>query len=186
VARLLLINGLPGSGKSTLAQRYVADRPLSLCLDIDVVRGLLGNWLGQPLEAGLMARRVALTMAQVVLGEGRDVVVPQFLGRPGFIDELEDLARRLAVEFVEVVLLDEVEVAVARLAQRAAGPMTGAQRDAHVLLDRDGGLSAVAEMHHRLQGVLAERPGARRVVPVPGDVERTYQSVLACLGPRDQ
>ena len=36
--RLLLIDGLPGSGKSTLAARYVADRPLALCLDIDVER----------------------------------------------------------------------------------------------------------------------------------------------------
>ena len=44
VPRLLLINGLPGSGKSTLAARYVADRPLALCLDIDVVRGLFGAW----------------------------------------------------------------------------------------------------------------------------------------------
>lgn len=39
MTRLLLINGLPGTGKSTLASRYCADRPLSVCLDIDVVRG---------------------------------------------------------------------------------------------------------------------------------------------------
>lgn len=182
MARLLLINGLPGSGNRP--SRSVMSRTgRCRCLDIDVVRGLLGEWLNQPLEAGLLARRVALAMAQVVLGEGRDVVVPQFLGRPGFIGELEALARRLAVEFVEVVLLDEAEVAVARLAHRAAGPMTGTQRDAHLLLDRDGGLGAVAEMHDRLQVVLAERPGARRVVPVPGDVERTYQSLLECLRP---
>ena len=92
--RLLLINGLPGSGKSTLAARYVADRPLALCLDVDVVRGLLGAWQEHPHEAGLLARRLALAMARVALHEGRDVVVPQFLGRPQFIGELEALARR--------------------------------------------------------------------------------------------
>jgi hypothetical protein len=68
VPLLLLINGLPGSGKSTLAARYVADRPLALCLDVDVVRGLLGAWTDVPHEAGLLARRLALTMARVVLG----------------------------------------------------------------------------------------------------------------------
>ena len=85
--RLLLINGLPGSGKSTLAARYVAERPLALCLDVDVVRGLLGAWSDRPHEAGLLARRLALAMARLVLGEGRDVVVPQFLARPAFIGE---------------------------------------------------------------------------------------------------
>ena len=123
--RLLLINGLPGSGKSTLAARYVADRPLALCLDVDVVRGLLGAWSDRPHEAGLLARRLALAMARLALGEGRDVVVPQFLARPAFIGELEALAGELGAEFVEVVLVEAPDVAAARLAQRAAGPLTG-------------------------------------------------------------
>jgi len=89
VPRLLLINGLPGSGKSTLAARYVADRALALCLDVDVVRGLLGDWQEHPHDAGLLARRLALAMARVALREGRDVVVPQFLARPQFLGELE-------------------------------------------------------------------------------------------------
>ncbi|MGH4020323.1 MAG: AAA family ATPase [Pseudonocardiaceae bacterium] len=117
MARLLLINGLPGSGKSTLARRYGDEHPLSLCLDIDVVRGLLGSWKDQPSEAGLLARRLAAAMARVALGEGRDVVVPQFLARPGFIEELQVLADELGVKFVEVVLLEEPDRAARRLAQ---------------------------------------------------------------------
>jgi predicted kinase len=178
VPRLLLINGLPGSGKSTLAARYVADRPLALCLDVDVVRGLLGAWTDVPHEAGLLARRLALTMARVVLGAGRDVVVPQFLGRAEFIGELEALAAELGVEFVEVVLVEEPDVAVARLTQRAAGPMTAVQRDAHAMLDRAGGLGTVPELHRRLHRVLATRPRTRRIEPVPGDIERTYRLLL--------
>lgn len=75
VTRLILINGLPGSGKSTLAGRYVADRPVSLCLDVDVLRGLLGAWRDQPSDSGFLARGLALAMAGVALGEHRDVVV---------------------------------------------------------------------------------------------------------------
>ncbi len=179
--RLLLINGLPGSGKSTLAARYVAERPLALCLDVDVVWGLLGAWSDRPHEAGLLARRLALAMARLALDEGRDVVVPQFLARPAFIGELEALAGELGAEFVEVVLVEAPDVAAARLAQRAAGPMMAVQRDAHLLLDRAGGLDVVPELHRGLQDVLAGRPDARRVEPVPGDVERTYRGLIDCL-----
>lgn len=44
MARLVLINGAPASGKSTLAQMYVDEHPLTLALDIDVVRAMLGRW----------------------------------------------------------------------------------------------------------------------------------------------
>jgi predicted kinase len=182
VARLLLINGLPGSGKSTLAARYVADRPLALCLDVDVVRGLLGDWTERPHDAGLLARRLALAMARVALDEDRDVVVPQFLARPQFIGELESLAADVGAEFVEVVLVEEPGAAAARLARRAAGPMTVVQRDAHAMLDRAGGLATVPELHRRLHDMLAGRPRARRVKPVPGDVEVTYHRLLRALG----
>jgi predicted kinase len=179
--RLLLINGLPGSGKSTLAVRYVADRPLALCLDVDVVRGLLGAGTDHSHDAGLLARRLALAMARVVLDEGRDVVVPQFLARPRFIGELEELAAEVGAEFAEVVLVEEPDAAAARLAERAAGPLTLTQRDAHAMLDRAGGLDVVPELHWRLHDMLAGRPHARRVEPVPGDVERTYRSLLDSL-----
>ena len=50
VPRLVLINGAPGSGKSTLARRYAQDHPLTLALDIDRVRGMLGRWLDTPTQ----------------------------------------------------------------------------------------------------------------------------------------
>ena len=84
------------------------------------------------------------------------------------------------MEFVEVVLVEEPDVAVARLAQRAAGPMTAVQRDAHAMLDRAGGLGTVPELHRGCTSVLAGRPHARRVEPVPGDVEQTYRTLLDC------
>ena len=123
-------------------------------------------------------RKMALAMARVALEDDRDVVVPQFLARPGFIGELEALAAEVGVEFVEVVLVDELGVAAARLAERATGPLTLTQRDAHAMLDRAGGLDTVPELHRRLHDLLGGRPHARRVVPVPGDVERTYLHLL--------
>ena len=151
---------------------------MSLCLDIDAVRGLLGGWKKWPSEAGLLARRVGLAMARVTLEEGRDVVVPQFLARPGFVESLEALADELGARFVEVVLLDSPDTAAARLAERAAGPMTATQRDAHELLDRDGGPGTVPDLHRRLLEVVNGRPATVIVTPVIGDVEQTYRTMI--------
>lgn len=179
VARLVLINGAPGSGKSTLARLYAVEHPLSLVLDIDVVRGLLGGWLAQPVEAGLLAREMGLAMARVQLLRGGDVLVPQFLGRIDFVVQLETLASEVDAEFVEIALLSDSEDASARFARRAAHPETSEHRDAAALLERSGGLDALPEMYCRLLEVVAARPRTRQVTTVDGEVKETYQRLLA-------
>ncbi len=78
MTRLILINGAPGSGKSTLARMLVDEQPLALLLDIDTLRGQLGQWSDDPVAAGMAARRLALAMIHTHLVAGHDVVVPQF------------------------------------------------------------------------------------------------------------
>lgn len=181
MTRLLLINGLPGTGKSTLASRYCADRPLSVCLDIDVVRGLLGGWHDRPLEAGLFARRLALAMIHEAVPQGHDVVVPQLLARVPFIDELQHAAEQLHAQFCEIVLFEPPVRTVARLHDRAACPQTPAQRDAHALLERDGGVATIPGLHQRLLAMLEQRPQARILEPIVDDVEQTYRDLLELL-----
>lgn len=122
MARLVLINGAPGIGKSTLVQRYVDEHPLALALDVDAVRAMLGRWLDQPVEAGLIAQRMALEMARVQLTAGRDVLVPQFLGRLDFVLELEHLAGQVGADFVELALLSSPQDAADRFVRRSARP----------------------------------------------------------------
>jgi predicted kinase len=93
VGRLIVLNGPAGCGKSTLAQRFADDHPLVLNLDIDRLRGMLGCWRDELALAGPIARTMALAVARVHLDSGRDVIVPQFLGRPEFLGQLEQLAR---------------------------------------------------------------------------------------------
>ena len=126
--RLMLINGAPGSGKSTLARRYAQDHPLTLALDVDRVRGMLGRWLDTPTEAGLLARQMAVEMARVHLCAGHDVVVPQFLGRLDFIGVLQRLCEEVKAEFVEVVLLSNPDEAVSRFARRSYQSTSAWQR----------------------------------------------------------
>jgi predicted kinase len=177
---LVLLNGLPGSGKSTLARRYAEDHPLTLVLDVDVVRGLLGAWHDDAPRAGLLARGLALAMARTHLLTGRDVVVPQFLGRPDFALALADLAADVAAGFAEIALIVEPVEAARRFAQRSRTSGRPPDRDAAALLDQHGGLSRLKEMQVRLLEVLATRPGARRI-GAGLDRESTYRELQAVL-----
>ncbi|MFC0625802.1 AAA family ATPase [Kribbella deserti] len=129
MAKLVLINGAPGSGKSTLAQLLAQDEPLTLALDIDVIKHSLGQWETALPASGLVARRLAVAMITDHLGNGYDVIVGQFLARTEFIEELEALAKSLGADFVELVLRVDEPILRTRLAHRALHP----ERSEHVI-----------------------------------------------------
>ncbi|MCE0540479.1 ATP-binding protein [Kineosporia rhizophila] len=180
--RLILLNGAPGSGKSTLAKIFAQRHPLTLALDIDTVRGLLGAWLEQPHESGLAARKLALAMARVHLQDGHDVLVPQFLGRIDFVLQLEALAQEVGFPFVEVALISTMDDVLARYSRRAKAPETQEHRDAAALLERSGGTDELRPMYERLLTVVAARPATRQVLTVEGEIEQTYQRLLEAIG----
>jgi predicted kinase len=167
VPRLILLNGPPACGKSTLAQRYIEDHPLALNLDIDRIGQLIGGWHTDRHATGTLARAAALAAARVHLAAGHDVVIPQFVGRPAFLEAVARLARESGADFHEVVLLDAKDNAMRRFAARptsaAVEPM------------------ALAAMYDDLLAVIAVRPGAKIVSTVDGEEDRAYQDFLACL-----
>lgn len=181
VPRLVLINGAPGSGKSTLARRYAQDHPLTLALDIDRVRGMLGRWLDTPAEAGLLARQLAVEMARVHLRAGHDVVIPQFLGRLSFVEALERLCEEVRAEFVEVALFSNPDEAVDRFVRRSDRSTSTEHQDAAALLDRSGGPDTLRDSCRQLLAVVAARPATRTVVTVDGEIDQTYTNLLTRL-----
>jgi predicted kinase len=164
VALLILLNGPPGLGKSTLARRYVEEHPLALDLDVDVVRGLLGRWADDPVEAGLAARAMAREMARVHLLGGHDVIVPQYVARPRFVGELEALEERTGAVFREVVLMDARPNALRRNVTRGEPEELS------------------AHMYDRLQAYLLDRPDARQVPTAAGQPDAAYAALLEALG----
>jgi predicted kinase len=183
VPRLILLNGPPASGKSTIARQFVDEHPLTLALDIDQVRSMLGGWRDHPATAGLLAREIALVAARTHLASGRDVVVPQFLGRPEFIEQLEGLAGDVGAAFHEVVLLDTKPNLLRRFADRHTRAMAAAEDpNAREILDRDASPEELSAMYDALSSVLATRPRARIVQVVEGEIDLTYRAVLAALG----
>ncbi|WP_231648090.1 AAA family ATPase [Saccharothrix sp. NRRL B-16348] len=162
VARLIALNGPPGCGKSTIARRYADDHPPALALDVDRVRDLIAGDLG---EAGRLARDIAIAAARVHLTSGHDVVVPQFLGRPEFLDRLAALADEVRATYHEVVLIDTRDNAIRRFTERGTIQATPAE------------LSA---MYDNLQTIIATRRPT--LVPsIEGDPDHTYQSLLTVL-----
>lgn len=118
MATLVLLNGPPGAGKSTLARHFADAHPLTLALEIDTIRAMLGSWLEETRRSGLAARRLALAAAATHLGAGYDVIVPQLLTRREFVEELKATAERTGATFRELTLMGGRDAVVARAEAR--------------------------------------------------------------------
>jgi predicted kinase len=181
VPRLIVINGPPGCGKSTLAARFVADHPLAANLDVDRIRAMIGRWQDDLTASGLLARAMTLAAARVHLGSGHDVVIPQLIARPEFLEQLDALATEVGAVLHEIVLSDDKASAIRRFEERSEAGTHPQHVEAHEILMRAGGLQELASMYDELEALVATRTAAVVIASHHGQVDETYAALVSAV-----
>ena len=179
--RLIHLNGPPGIGKSTLAQLYADDHPGVLNLDIDLVRTLIGGWQDRFAETGGIVRPVARAMAAAHLRGGRDVIMPQYLGRLDEIERFAAIARDNGAAFREIAVMDGRQQALARFYRGRVDDAWGWQREVRRVVADGGGTALLASMYDQLTRVLAARPQVTILASTEGAITENYQALAAIL-----
>jgi predicted kinase len=154
---LIHLNGLPGVGKSTLARLYADEHHLALNLDVDLLRRALGQWQAHPTDSGIQARRLAIAAIGAHLREEFDVVVPQFLARPEFLIDLENVASETGSQFVEVLLAAPLSTIKRRFQDRTDRAVDPQHVEAAQMMGSQGSDAALDVMNRDLEVLLRDR-----------------------------
>ena len=129
----------------------------------------------------LIARNLSLALSETHLTAGHDVVVPQYVGKILFIESLEAVATVANAQFIEVALVADVSVAVARFTGRRAGlsfdEVPHPQAD---VKDNEVG-ETIERAWQRLERLNDLRPSIRQV-DAAADLENTYAALQLALG----
>lgn len=135
----------------------------------------------------LVARELAGAALVEHLGAGRDVVMPQYFGRLGYIVLLEDVAREHGATFVEVILTIGAALAIDRFrARRRAMDERGERHPERDIADADVE-AFIVDAVDRLARLTTARPESR-IVPVAFEAseDEIYRRLLSVLGEQDQ
>ena len=147
-------------------------------LDIDSIRTSMGAWETHD-ESKLLARHIAVEMARTHLRGGHDVIVPQLLARPEFIETLAAVAAETGAAFREILLLAPNDDAYARLRSRRAelDRLGVAHPLRTVAVDAEQLGATVAS----LQAIAAARPTTKVLRTKTGDIEGAYRALSDAL-----
>lgn len=179
--KLIILNGAPGVGKSTMAQRYAGQHPLTLQLDVDVIRRFISSYREEYIKSGMLSKNLALVMARTHLISGYDVVIAQCYKKLEDLEALETLAADCGVSFHEFLLSLPKEETLSRFIKRgqAEGAPDGFRSGG--LITIGGGIKKLESMYDEIMETAAKRPNAIVIEPILGDVEGTYRELMKYL-----
>lgn len=175
--KLIHLNGPAGIGKDTIAQKYIDDHAFALCIRTDDIITTIGQWSTTRNydPARHLAFDLALTMISTHLKAGYDVIVPHLLTDAEEAHALEDVAKRMASPFVEILLYTDKSDALDRVFERGtrgepgAPPLTPDDRD------------EFEELYDNVLLAVDRRSKVSRVASTKGDIDGTYQKVIQAI-----
>ena len=179
--KLIVLNGALGAGKSTLAEKYADMHPLTLKLDVDVIRRFVSDYREQAQASGNLSKTLALEMARTHLHSGYDVIIAQCYRKPAHMEALEKLAQDCSADFYEFLLsLPKAEV-IARFIKRGQkeGAPDGFLPDS--LVTRGGGKAKLESVYDEMMDMVSKRPNTKVIEPILDDVEGTYAELMRHL-----
>ncbi len=128
----------------------------------------------------MVARDLALAMAHAHLRVGHDVVVPQYVGRPEFIEALGDVAERSGADFMEVLLEADPSVNLERFRSRRKALLNrGVVHPEGDVLDANVE-SAISDACANLARVAGDRPSVIRV-RADGALDESYADLMEAI-----
>lgn len=171
--KCILVNGFAGSGKSTVARMYADEHPMALIIEGDELVVNIGHWLDNEEQARHHVDELIGAMLGAHLSAGADVVLPYLVEKPESAAMFQQIAEECGAVFVEIVLLDEREIAIGRLMARG----TWGERGVPPVTQTDG--PAIDALYDLMIAALNQRPDSIVVRPEMGSPDRTYREVLA-------
>ena len=152
-----------------------------MLVEVDELRMTLPGW-EEDEATRLAARDLAGAAIDEHLRAGRDVVMPQYFGRLGYIVLLDDLAQQHGAVFVEVVLEVPAETAIDRFWARRRAMAERDERHPERDLADDEVEPFIREAVERLARLPGARPGSRVVAVDPDASEDdVYRDLLVAL-----
>lgn len=179
--KLIILNGAPGVGKSTLAQKYADMHPLTLKLDVDVIRRFISDYREQFHESGRLSKTLALEMARTHLKSGHDVIIAQCYRRLENLEELEKLAQDCHVDFYEFLLSLSKEEVIARFIKRGQDEGASDGFLPNGLVTRGGGRPRLELMYDEVMATTSQRPKIIAIEPLLDNTEGTYRELIKHL-----
>ena len=138
----------------------------------------MGRW-EECEESKLLARVLAVEMARTHLARGYDVVIPQLLARPEFIETLAGLADETGAGFHEILVLASNEDAYARLdGRRAELDAANVPHPLRLSVIDPTSLDATID---QLRSIAASRPSTMLIETAAGDVEGAYLALVRAI-----
>lgn len=123
-----------------------------------------------------MARELALGMIASHLASGHDVVVPQMVSNPAFVDDLRRCATEAGATFTHIAVVAESEDAVARMRRRRSTLLEDGAAHPLTATDPARDIEAVEYTHRAINAMSATLLATR-----DGDIDAAYAALASVL-----